>query len=203
MDASDARNGTRPGIAGAVGAAIPHDSSELHVSGEAIYTDDVAEPKGLLHLAVGMSAKAHARIRGIDLSAVREAPGVIDVMTADDIPGENNCGPVIADDPVFAPGLVQYAGQAVFAVAATTVDQARKAARLGLIEYEELEPILDPRKAVEAGSFVLPSASIKRGDSGCRDRERCASPEGQYQSRRTGPVLSRRADRDGNAGRGR
>jgi len=126
MGASDARNSTRPGIAGAVGAAIPHDSGELHVSGEAIYTD---------------------------------------VMTADDIPGENNCGPVIADDPVFAPGLVQYVGQAVFAVAATTVDQARKAAQLGLIEYEELEPILDPRKAVEAGSFVLPSASIKRGDS--------------------------------------
>jgi xanthine dehydrogenase large subunit len=112
-----------------------------------------------------MSAKAHARICGIDLSAVRDAPGVIDVMTADDIPGENNCGPVIADDPVFAPGLVQYAGQAVFAVAATTVDQARKAAQLGLIEYEELEPILDPRKAVEAGSFVLPSETIKRGDS--------------------------------------
>jgi len=162
MDASDR---TRPGIAGAVGAAIPHDSSELHVSGAAIYTDDVPEPKGLLHLAVGMSAKAHARIRGIDLSAVRNAPGVIDIMTADDIPGENNCGPVIADDPVFAPGLVQYAGQAVFAVAAVTVDQARKAARLGLIEYEELEPILDPRKALEAGSFVLPSASIERGDS--------------------------------------
>ena len=165
MGVSDTRSSTSPGIAGAVGAAIPHDSSELHVSGEAIYTDDVAEPRGLLHLAVGMSAKAHARIRSIDLSAVRDAPGVIDVMTADDIPGENNCGPVLADDPVFAPGLVQYAGQAVFAVAATTVDQARKAALLGLIEYEELEPVLEPRKAVEAGSFVLPSASIKRGDS--------------------------------------
>jgi len=165
MDASGAHSMSGSGIAGAVGAAIPHDSSEKHVSGEAIYTDDIPEPKDLLHLAVGMSAKAHARISSIDLSAVRNAPGVIDVMTAEDIPGDNNCGPAVADDPVFAPGLVQYAGQAVFAVAATTVDQARKAAKLARIEYEELEPILDPRQAIANGSFVLPSASIKRGDS--------------------------------------
>ena len=165
MDASGTRDKSSSGIAGAVGSPIPHDSAELHVSGEAIYTDDVVEPKGLLHLAVGMSSKAHARIRSIDLSAVRAAPGVIDVMIADDIPGANNCGHVVADDPVFAPGLVQYAGQAVFAVAATTVDQARKAAKLVNIAYEDLEPILDPRKAVEADSFVLPSETIKRGDS--------------------------------------
>ncbi len=165
MVASGKRTKPRSGIAGAVGLAIPHESSEKHVSGEAIYTDDIPEPKGLLHLAVGMSSKAHARISSVDLGAVRAAPGVIDVMTADDIPGDNNCGPVIADDPVFAPGLVQYAGQAVFAVAAKTVDQARKAAQLGLIEYEELEPILDPRQALAKGSFVLPSASIRRGDS--------------------------------------
>ena len=165
MDASGTRDESSSGIAGAVGSPIPHDSAELHVSGEAVYTDDVAEPKSLLHLAVGMSSKAHARIRSIDLSAVRAAPGVIDVMTADDIPGANNCGHVVADDPVFAPGLVQYAGQAVFAVAATTVDQARKVAKLANITYKDLEPILDPRKAVEAGSFVLPSETIKRGDS--------------------------------------
>jgi xanthine dehydrogenase large subunit len=166
MDASGARDRVSPGIAGAVGEAIPHESAHLHVSGEALYTDDIQEPKGLLHLAVGMSARAHARILSIDLSAVRNAPGVIDVMTADDIPGENNCGPVIADDPVLAPGLVQYVGQAVFAVAAETVDQARKAAKLGVVEYERLNPILDPRTALAAGSFVLPSETMKRGDSG-------------------------------------
>ena len=165
MDVSVSRSHLKPGIAGAVGAAIPHDSSELHVSGEALYTDDVAEPKGLLHLAVGMSAKAHARIDHIDLRAVVEAPGVVDVMVADDIGGENNCGPVVADDPIFAPGLVQYAGQAVFAVAAMTVDQARKAAMLARIDYSELEPILDLRQAVAAASFVLPSETIRRGDS--------------------------------------
>ena len=165
MDASGPRSHLKPGIAGAVGAAIPHDSSALHVSGEALFTDDVAEPQGLLHLAVGMSAKAHAHIDNIDLSAVLEAPGVVAVMAVDDITGENNCGPVIADDPIFAPGLVQYAGQAVFAVAATTVDQARRAVTLARIDYSELEPILDPREAVAAASFVLPSQTMKRGDS--------------------------------------
>ena len=152
-------------IKGAVGSPIPHDSGHLHVSGEALYTDDIAEPRDMLHLAVGMSAKPHAKIRKLDLSAVLAAAGVVDVMSAADIPGANNCGPVVADDPIFAAGLVEYAGQSVFAVAAATVGQARKAARLAVIDYEELEPILDPRTAVAKESFVLPSETIQRGDS--------------------------------------
>ena len=106
-----------------IGAAIPHDSARLHVSGRATYTDDITEPQDILHLAVGMSDKAHARIRSIDLSAVREAPGVVAVMTAEDIIGKNNCGPVVDDDPILAPGLVQYAGQAVFADERFKMDQ--------------------------------------------------------------------------------
>ncbi len=150
-------------VAGAAGSAVPHDSSHLHVSGAAAYTDDIPEPRGLLHLAVGMSERPHARIVNLDLDAVRAAAGVVDVMTADDIPGENNCGPVVNDDPIFAPGLVQYVGQAVFAVAATTVTAARRAARLARIEYEDLEPILDPLTALEQRSFVLPSETLARG----------------------------------------
>ncbi len=150
-------------VAGAAGSAVPHDSSHLHVSGAAPYTDDIPEPRGLLHLAVGMSERPHARIVKLDLDAVRAAAGVVDVMTADDIPGENNCGPVVNDDPIFAPGLVQYVGQAVFAVAATTVTAARRAARLARIEYEDLEPILDPLTALEKRSFVLPSETLARG----------------------------------------
>jgi xanthine dehydrogenase large subunit len=161
----DGKTSLQQKIAGAVGSPIPHDSGHLHVSGEALYTDDILEPRDLLHVAVGMSSKPHANITHIDLSAVLRAPGVVDAMTADDIPGQNNYGHVIADDPIFAPGLVQYVGQSVFAVAAETVDQARKAARLARIEYEVLEPILDPRTAVEKESFVLPSETIRRGDS--------------------------------------
>ncbi len=152
-------------IAGGAGEAVPHDSAHLHVSGGAFYTDDLPEPRELLHLAVGMSQRAHARITSLDLSAVRAADGVIDVITAADIPGVNNCGPVIADDPILAPGFVQYVGQAVFAVAAETVTAARKAAKLARIEYEELDAILDPLTAIDADSFVLPTETIRRGDS--------------------------------------
>ena len=148
----------------ATGKALPHDSAHLHVSGRAAYTDDIPEPRGLLHLAVGMSAKAHAKITHIDFSDVVESPGVVDVCGAADIVGENNYGPIVKDDPVFADGLVQYVGQPVFAVAATTVEAARKAARKADIEYQELEPILDPLTAVEKQSFVLPSETLVRGD---------------------------------------
>ncbi len=150
--------------ANVVGKSLPHDSAHLHVAGTAAYTDDLPEPRDLLHLAVGMSEKPHARIRGIDLDEVRAAPGVVDVMVASDIPGENNYGSIIKDDPVLADGVVQYVGQSVFAVAATTIDAARKAARKGTIEYEELEPILDPLTAVAKESFVLPSEKLVRGD---------------------------------------
>ena len=158
----------------AVGNALPHDSAHLHVSGRAAYTDDLPEPRDLLHLAVGMSSKAHARLRAVDLSDVLAAEGVVDVCLASDIPGENNCGPIVHDEKIFATDTVEYAGQAIFAVAARTVEQARKAARLAKIDYEELEPILDPLTAVEKGSFVLPSETLTRGDpaSAIRDAPR-------------------------------
>jgi xanthine dehydrogenase large subunit len=148
----------------AVGAPLPHDSAHLHVTGRAAYTDDLPEPRDLLHLAVGMSHVAHAEFGNIDLSRVSAVPGVVAVCHATDIPGDNNCGPIVADDPIFAVDRVQYAGQAVFAVAATTVDVARKAARLARIDYRELEAILDPLTAVAKKSFVLPSETLLRGE---------------------------------------
>ena len=148
----------------AVGKALPHDSAHLHVTGRAAYTDDLPEPRGLLHLAVGMSQKPHAKIIGIDLQEVLASPGVVEVCVAADIEGDNNYGAIVADDPVFADGLVQYVGQPVFAVAATTVDDARKAVANARIEYEELGAILDPLTAVEKKSFVLPSETLVRGD---------------------------------------
>jgi xanthine dehydrogenase large subunit len=148
----------------AVGKPAPHDSAHLHVSGTAAYTDDLPEPRDLLHLAVGMSPVAHAALRSVDLQRVRASAGVVDVCTAADIPGENNCGSIVKDDPVFADELLQYVGQPVFVVAAESVSAARKAARRGDFDYEELTPILDPLTAVEQQSFVLPSETLLRGD---------------------------------------
>eukprot|EP01037_Dinobryon_pediforme_P048524 gene48524-63664_t len=84
-----------------VGKPHPHESALLHVCGEATYTDDIIELQGTLHAALGLSQKAHARVRSLDLSKVRSAAGVVAVYTADDIPGVNECGAIIHDDPVL------------------------------------------------------------------------------------------------------
>ena len=146
------------------GQPLPHESAHLHVSGEAVYTDDVALPANTLHAALGMSTVAHARIRSLDLSAVRACAGVVDVATGADVPAQNNFGAILHDDPIFADTLVRFAGQALFGVAATSYAAARRAARLARVEYEELPAILDVRQALAAGSFVLPTHTIRRGE---------------------------------------
>jgi len=151
-------------LKGGVGAAIPHDSAHLHVSGEATYTDDIPEARGTLYAAIGMSDRAHARIKTIDLAKVRAAPGVVALITAKDIPGKNDYGPVVADDPIFATAMVQYFGQSIFAVAAKTTEQARRAARLVVIEYEDLKANLTAKEALREQSFVLPTERLVRGN---------------------------------------
>ena len=158
----DGGNGERA-IRGGVGEAEAHESARLHVTGEALYADDVPLPENTLHAAIGISARAHARIRALDLGAVGVAPGVVAVLTAADIPGENNHGPVVHDDPIFATELAEYAGQSLFAVIATSVEAARKAALLARVEYEDLEPIRDVKGALERQSFVLPTRTLARG----------------------------------------
>ncbi len=145
------------------GRELPHESAHLHVSGKAAYADDIPLPADTLQAAFGVSSVAHGRVRKLDLTAVRAAPGVVGVFTAEDIPGQNNCAPVLTDDPIFAQGLVEYAGQTLFAVAATSHDAARRAARLAKVEYEELPAILDIRAALAANSFVLATETIVRG----------------------------------------
>ncbi|MEM7279335.1 MAG: molybdopterin cofactor-binding domain-containing protein, partial [Pseudomonadota bacterium] len=148
-----------------VGKPLPHDSAHLHVSGRAAYTDDIPEPRDLLHVAVGMSDRANARVLNIDLDHVRKIPGVVQVMTDADIPGENNYGAIVHDDPILVESVAEYAGHPLFAVAATSIDAARKAARCAGVSYEELDAILDIDTAVKRESFVLPSETMSRGDA--------------------------------------
>jgi xanthine dehydrogenase large subunit len=153
-----------PAIRGGLAAAVAHDSAAKHVSGEALYIDDLREPVGMLHAAVGLSTHAHAEIVRMDLARVHAAPGVVAVVMARDVPGVNDVGPVLPGDPLLADGVVEYAGQALFTVAAATVEQARRAARLAEVEYRELEAILTIDDALERQSFVLPSHEMRRGD---------------------------------------
>lgn len=149
----------------AVGKPSAHESAQLHVLGQATYTDDITELQGTLHAALGLSQKAHARITAMDLTAVRAARGVVAVYTAQDIPGTNDCGPIIHDDPILADGLVQYVGQPLFLVVADSHDHARRAARLAQVSYEELPAILTPQAAKAAQSYVLPPMRLARGDA--------------------------------------
>jgi len=148
----------------AVGVPRQHESAELHVLGQATYTDDIPELQGTLHAALGLSSKAHARITAMDLAPVRNSLGVVAVYTAEDIVGTNDCGPIIHDDPILSAGEVLYVGQPIFIVVADSHDNARRAARRAVIDYQELPAIFTPQEAKAAQSYVLPPMQLKRGD---------------------------------------
>ncbi|HEB3534381.1 TPA: xanthine dehydrogenase molybdopterin binding subunit [Burkholderia cenocepacia] len=145
-----------------------HESAHLHVSGRATYTDDIPLVAGTLHAALGLSAKPHAKIVSMNFDAVRATPGVVAVFTADDIPGVNDCGPIIHDDPVLAKGVVQFVGQPMFIVVATSHETARLAARRAQVDYEELPAILTAQEARKAETYVIPPLKLARGDAAAR-----------------------------------
>nr|HET7859624.1 xanthine dehydrogenase molybdopterin binding subunit [Caldimonas sp.] len=150
-----------------VGVALAHESAHLHVAGAAPYVDDLPELAGTLHAALGLSPLAHGRLVAFDRARIAALPGVVDVVVAGDIPGANDCGPVIHDDPILADGVVHYLGQPVFAVIAETRDLARRAAALAkdVLTIEPLAPILTPVEAHAAKSYVLPPMHLVRGNA--------------------------------------
>lgn len=164
---ADARKRLEPeGMAGLVGSTVAHDSAGKHVAGEAVYIDDIAEPAGLVHAYIGLSGIAHGRLVSLDLDAVAAAPGVLAVLTAADIPGANDISSTHRhDEPVFATQTILHHGQPMFAVVATTRDQARRAALLAKATYEEAKPLLDVAAARAAGGdLVTEPLKLERGD---------------------------------------
>ena len=147
-----------------VHASVPHDSARGHVTGAASYVDDLPEPPGLLHLAFGLADVAHGRLISLDLVAVRAVSGVVLVLTAADIPGENNVGPVAHDEPLLASGEILFHGQPLFIVAAETRDAARRAARLAKVDIAPLPALLTIAEAQQAGSLVEPPQTMRRGE---------------------------------------
>ena len=147
------------------GRPLPHDAAALHVTGRARYVDDIPVPAGCLHLAFGLSEKAHAVLREVDLDAVRAAPGVVAVLTAEDLPFANDVSPSAHDEPLLATGTVHYVGQPIFLVVAESHLAARRAARLGRISYDELPAILTIDEALAADSRFEDGPVIwNRGD---------------------------------------
>src|SRR5690606_26546843 len=119
-----------------MGKALPHESAVRQVSGQARYVDDMPEPANLLHAAVGGSQLTSGTIKKLDLQQVWRSPGVVDVITVNDVPGHTDIAPVFDGDPVLADGKILFHGQPVFAVLADTADNARRAALLAEMDIE-------------------------------------------------------------------
>ena len=149
------------------GTDVIHESAHLHVTGGATFTDDMPELAGTLYAALIMSPVAHGELigDGIDRDAILKEHGVVAVYTAKDIPGENNCGPIVHDDPFLAVGKVEFLGQAVAVVVAREMLYAREAAHKAKVLVKELPPILTIDEAMAAKSFVMPAKGITRGNA--------------------------------------
>jgi xanthine dehydrogenase large subunit len=143
---------------------LPHDSGPKHVTGTAQYIDDIREPDGTLHVAIGLAPAARGRLAALDLSAVRAFGGVVAVLSSADIPGRNDVSPAFGDDPMFVESEVSFHGQALFAVAATDRDVARQAARLAVVRIDAERPSVTVEDALKRGETVLPDYAFGRGD---------------------------------------
>jgi xanthine dehydrogenase large subunit len=146
--------------------ALQHDSGAKHVQGSAEYIDDMLEPGGTLHIALGGSPVARGVIRHVDLADVLSMPGVVAVITAAHIPGKNDISPAHADEPVFAHDRVDYHNQPIFAVVATARDVARRAALCGKIEIAVEKPNVSVEQGRASGERVLPDYAFVGGDAG-------------------------------------
>ncbi|HRM93724.1 MAG TPA: xanthine dehydrogenase molybdopterin binding subunit, partial [Alicycliphilus sp.] len=151
-----------------VGISQAHESAQLHVTGSATYTDDIPELAGTLHCALGLAPVAAGRLLSIDLALLAAQPGVVRVFTAADIPGSNDWGSIVHDDPILCDGDIRYLGQPVFAVVAESREQARRAAALAkkLIQAEAATPVLTPQDAHAKGQYVVPPMHLVRSSSG-------------------------------------
>jgi len=178
-DAAQDASGSVTGPHGSVmGRPVVHESAHLHVAGAAPFTDDVPEVAGTLHAALGLSPVARGRLTRFDIDWMRAQPDVVAVLTALDVPGRNDCGAILQDEPILASlervandtdnhrmqGELRYLGQPVCAVIARTREAARRAAAqvAQALTIEPLPAMLDPLAAAEAGQTVVPVMRLAR-----------------------------------------
>ncbi len=156
--------GAPPMNASGMGAAVPHESAALHVAGEAAYIDDLPEWSGTLHAALGLAPIASGRVLSIDVDGLRRQPGVVAVLTAADVPGTNDCGAILDDEPIFGDDVIRYLGQPLFAVLADHRDTARRiAARVEeFVTVESASPVLTALEAHALHRHVVPPMHLVR-----------------------------------------
>lgn len=161
---------------------IPHESAELHVTGEARYIDDLLP--GAHHLVgkVVYSPHAHAEIKSFDLSKAKQVPGVRAIISASDIPGHNQMGPIVKDELCLAEKKVTFVGQAIFLIAADTEARCRAAEKLIKVEYEPKEAVLSIEDAIRLNSLLAPPRTMSRGDFESAFREAPHTIEGDLRT---------------------
>ena len=143
---------------------IEHESAVKHVTGKAIYTDDISEPKNLLHAVIGYSNCSKGVIKKIDYKDVLSSEGVVDIITEKDIEGINDVGPIFKGDKIFTSKNIEYYGQPIFAVIAKTNNLAKKAALKVKIDLKISKPIVSIAEALKKKSFVLKPKHLTRGN---------------------------------------
>jgi xanthine dehydrogenase large subunit len=136
-----------------------------HVRGESVYLDDIPELAGTLYGAAFGSPHAHGRILNLDISEAKDFPGVIRIFTYKDIPGKNQIGGIVADEPLFAEDVVHFNGMPVAFVVAESVEIAQAAVKKIKIEIDPLPIITDPREAKEKGELIVPPRTFKLGNT--------------------------------------
>lgn len=146
-------------------ANLKHDSAVKHVTGQSVYVNDMVVSPLQLTGRVVYSTVAHGLIRSVDVTEALKIPGVVAILSADDIPGINQMGPVVHDEPCLAASEVSFIGQAVLLIAAENEDAAIEAERKIRIEYEELPAILTLQDAITRGDLIAPVRYIINGDA--------------------------------------
>lgn len=138
--------------------------SKMHARGESIYVDDIPEQIGTLHAAVFSSPIAHGTFDKIDLSEAEKEDGVVKIFTAKDIPGENQIGSIIQDEPLLADKELHYNGMPVAIVVATNPESARRAANKIKLDYKKLQEIMCPREAKKKEKFIISPRTFSQGN---------------------------------------
>ncbi len=145
------------------GAAIPNIDSDKHLRGESLYVDDLPLLHGSLHGLVFDAPVAHAEILELSVKEAEAVPGVLRILTAADIPGENQIGNIIPDEPLFAEKEIHYCGQPLALILAETPEAARLAREHIHLRYRELPPVTTEEEAYEKGLFITPPRTFLLG----------------------------------------
>jgi len=143
---------------------LPHNSAHKHVTGESVYINDIDAGCDLLYGHVFYSKLAHAKINSIDIQKALELEGVKKIISFQNIPGENQMGPVFHDENCLAEDRVEFIGQAILLIAAESNELCRMAEKLIRIEYQELDPVLDLDSAFEKENILHPPRKIETGN---------------------------------------